>query len=195
MIDKVLALHSALDAADVPHAFGGAIALAYCLRHPRGTIDIDVNVFVPVSRADAVFASLPPEVSWTDTDVEHTKRDEQVRLWWDETAIDLFFAAHPFHDDAGEHRREVPFEGVMLPVLGCTSLAVFKALYNRTKDWSDLEAMSRSGSLDVDAVTSWLEQLLGGDERVTRVRALVGLEAEDDSSPGRTFTDLIRGDD
>ncbi len=43
LVEKVLALSEALTAADVPHAFGGAIALAYCTEDPRGTRDVDVN--------------------------------------------------------------------------------------------------------------------------------------------------------
>ncbi|HEY7952208.1 MAG TPA: hypothetical protein VID70_04420 [Solirubrobacteraceae bacterium] len=42
--DKVLAIHRALAQAKVAHAFGGALALAY-YAEPRGTIDIDLNVF------------------------------------------------------------------------------------------------------------------------------------------------------
>ena len=47
--ERLVTLHQALDAAGVPHAFGGAIALAYCTEDPRGTNDIDCNVCVPAS--------------------------------------------------------------------------------------------------------------------------------------------------
>jgi hypothetical protein len=46
--EKVVAIDRALD--DVPHAFGGALALAY-YAEPRATVDIDLNVFVPVADA------------------------------------------------------------------------------------------------------------------------------------------------
>ena len=46
IVGKITALHAALDDADLPHAFGGALALAWCTERARGTIDIDVNVFV-----------------------------------------------------------------------------------------------------------------------------------------------------
>ena len=42
-----------------PHAFGGALALAWCTERARGTIDIDLNVFVDGSRAREVLAALP----------------------------------------------------------------------------------------------------------------------------------------
>ncbi len=193
MIEKIFAVHDALDDAGVPHAFGGAIALGYCLLHPRGTVDIDVNVFVGAEQARAVFEALPPDVAWGEDDLVTTERDEQIRLWWGETAVDLFFVANAFHVDTGRRAREVQLEGHPLPVLDCVSLAVFKALYNRTKDWADLEAMSRSGTLDVDQVVGWLTRLLGDDERVDHVRAIADLPPDDDDSPGLSFRDLLEG--
>lgn len=37
-------------------------------------------------------------------------------------------------------------------MLSCADLAVFKAFFNRTKDWADLEEMRSAGTLDVDGV-------------------------------------------
>jgi hypothetical protein len=39
--ERVVGLHRALDDCGVPHAFRGAIALAYWTLEPRGAIDID----------------------------------------------------------------------------------------------------------------------------------------------------------
>jgi len=36
--DQLLAVHDGLDAAGIPHAIGGAIALGYCVLEPRGTL-------------------------------------------------------------------------------------------------------------------------------------------------------------
>jgi hypothetical protein len=33
---RLIDIHDALTAADLPHAFGGAVALAYCTQEPRG---------------------------------------------------------------------------------------------------------------------------------------------------------------
>ena len=49
--EKVLLLEEGFAGRGIPHAFGGALALAYYAT-PRATVDIDVNVFVPVARAD-----------------------------------------------------------------------------------------------------------------------------------------------
>lgn len=60
---RLLELHDALNAAGLPHAFGGAIALAYCTREPRESHDLDVNVFVAPSQANDVLAVLPGGVA------------------------------------------------------------------------------------------------------------------------------------
>ena len=39
-------------------------------------------------------------------------------------------------------------------------LAVFKAFFNRTKDWADIEAMIEAGSLDGDRVVGVLVRYL-----------------------------------
>ena len=53
--ERIVALEGAL--AVVPHAFGGALALAY-YAEPRATIDIDLNVFVPADRFPEVAGPL-----------------------------------------------------------------------------------------------------------------------------------------
>jgi hypothetical protein len=57
--DKVIAIHEALRAARIPHAIGGALALAY-YAEPRATIDIDLNVFVSPERWKDVVGALTP---------------------------------------------------------------------------------------------------------------------------------------
>ncbi len=65
---RLLEIHDALSDAGLPHAFGGAIALAYCTQEPRGTRDLDVNVFIDPARAGEVFAALPDAVTVTDAE-------------------------------------------------------------------------------------------------------------------------------
>ncbi len=128
-------------AAGIPHAIGGAIALGYCTLEPRGTRDVDVNVFVAPERAREVFAALPEGVEVSGDRLEQAERDGQVRLRWGITPVDLFLSVLPFHDRVEAHVRHVPFEGRTIPVLDCTALAVFKAMFDRARDWVDIEAM------------------------------------------------------
>jgi hypothetical protein len=47
---------------------------------------------------------------------------------------------------------------------------VNKAMFNRTRDWADIEAMLAAGNLDVDAVRDRLATLVGkDDDRVARL--------------------------
>jgi hypothetical protein len=173
LIDKIIEVHRSLDRAAVPHAFGGALALAWCTQRARGTIDIDVNVFVGPELAAEVVDALPAGVVSTESDLQLLHRDGQVRLWWDGTPVDVFLSTTPFHDQAAARARTERFAETDVPFLSCSDLAVFKAFFNRTKDWADLEEMAGAGSLDVERTLGVLVRYLGGDdERIERLRAL-----------------------
>jgi hypothetical protein len=177
---QVIELERTLDASGVPHAFGGALALAFHIDEPRGTRDIDINVFVGPQQARTVFESLPPGVIWSDGDLRQVADTGQVRLFWDETPVDLFFSTHVFHDEASLHVERVPFDGVTIPVLGATELVVFKAFFDRTKDWADIEAMVEAQDADVHRALGWLVDLLGADDhRVARLRTLLERKPSD----------------
>jgi hypothetical protein len=170
LAQRLLALHEALGRAALPHAFGGAIALAYWTREPRGTRDLDVNVFVPTAEAARVLGALPAGVAVPDGTEEVLARDGQVRLWWDDTPVDVFLDYAPIHAQAAREVRRVPFEGREIPVLGPVELAVFKAMFDRTKDWADIEAVLGAGTASVGAVRGALEPMVGaGDPRLARL--------------------------
>ena len=169
--DQLLAVHDGLDAAGIPHAIGGAIALGYCVLEPRGTRDVDVNVFVGPQRARDVFAAMPEGVELSGVKLEQAERDGQVRLEWGITPIDLFLSVLPFHDRVQAHVREVPFEGRTIPVLDCTGLVVFKAMFDRTRDWADIEAMVEAQSFDAAEASHWIGEMLGDDRRVEQLAA------------------------
>jgi hypothetical protein len=170
LAEQLLELHRRLASAGIPHAFGGAIALAYWTLEPRGTRDIDLNLFVPATEAEGALAALPEAVARDENTGAKIAADGQVRLWWDDTPIDLFFSYEPLHELAARNVRTVPFEGEEIPVLGPVELAVFKAIFDRTRDWADIEAMLAAGNLDADSVRDLLVGLVGGDDkRISRL--------------------------
>lgn len=175
LAERLIAVHDALVEADFPHAFGGAIALGYCTLEPRGTRDLDVNVFVTPDRVKEVFAALPQAVTVTALDLEKAERDGQVRVWWDETPVDVFFNVLPFHSEVARNVRQVSFAERTIPVLGCTALAVFKAMFDRTKDWADIEAMIEAKSIDAADAVAWIRQMAGPD--APEARRLEALQA------------------
>jgi hypothetical protein len=173
LASRLLEIHDALSAAGLNHAFGGAIALAYCTEEPRGTRDLDLNVFVAPQLAKDVFAALPEGVARSEEELARAEADGQIRLWWQDTPIDIFLNVHPFHDEVARGVREVPFSGRLVPVVGCTALAVFKALLSRTKDWADIEEMVAMGELNVSDALAWVTQIVGAESpAVTRLTAL-----------------------
>ena len=176
--EKITAVHRALTAAELPHAFGGALALAFCTRDARGTHDIDVNVLVDVDRAAEVVSSLPDGVAHDADDLALLVRDGQVRLWWDEHPVDVFLDTTDFHRHLPRGVVQERYRGDDVPFLGCDDLAVFKAFFDRPKDWGDLGEMLRAGALDVEVVLGTLVRHLGGDDR--RIEKLRALAAEVD---------------
>jgi hypothetical protein len=168
LVTKLFAIHDTLTAAGLAHAFGGAIALAYCTKEPRGTRDLDLNIFTDSSRAEMALAALPDGISVSTADVEAVVREGQRRLWWDDTPIDVFFNNHPFHEAVASGVTWVPLERRDIPVLDCASLVVFKALFNRTRDWADIEAVSERSPGDVDKAAATIADMLGPDDPIHR---------------------------
>ena len=161
--EKIVAIEQALRAADIPHAFGGANALAY-YGTPRATADIDLNVFVPASRAADVLGVLGAlGVSVEDPAlVERIERDGQVRAFWQETPVDLFFSYDALHDSSMARRRSVDFGGDPIHILSAEDLMIYKALFDREKDWRDIAEMiyAANEALDFDYVREWVERIV-----------------------------------
>lgn len=171
--ERLLAVHAALDDAGLPHAFGGALALAWCTADPRGTSDIDVNVFLPADAARTVVDALPDGVACRPADVAALERDGQVRLWWEKVPIDVFLNTTAFHEEVAARVRVEPFLGVEVPFLVCQDLAVFKTFFNRTRDWADLEDMAAARTIDRAELRATVASLLGdADPRLQRIDAL-----------------------
>jgi hypothetical protein len=173
---KVVAVDRALTKARIPYAFGGALALAY-YAEPRATVDIDVNVFVDVGRAARVAAALKPlgvDPAWADDG--RLAEAGQARTWWGRTPVDVFFAYDDFHEAMERDMRSVPFAGKFhIPVLGAEHLAACKVIFERPKDWLDLEQMLVAvRDFDVTEARRWIERIVGeGDSRLARFDAAV----------------------
>jgi len=171
--DKVLAIHERLRGARIGHAFGGALALAY-YAEPRATIDIDLNVFVAPQRHDAVHAALAPLGVGDEVDAAALLRDGQCRWWWCRTPVDLFFAYDELHDAMRREARTVPFGDAAIVVLSPEHLTVCKAVFDRPKDWLDVEqVLVCEADLDVAEVERWLTRIVGpADRRLQRFAEL-----------------------
>lgn len=171
---KILALHEMLDSLRAPHQFGGAIALAW-YRSPRATTDIDVNLTLAPGEAAPVLAAIEHlGVRIADADREAIARDGQARLDWDGAYLDVFFATLDLHREMLERARTVSFGASEIPILSPEDLIVCKAVFDRPKDWVDIEEIVGWGTKIAGAtVLGWMEKLLGvGSEQSKRLAAL-----------------------
>lgn len=177
LVEKLFAIHDSLAEESIAHAFGGAIALAYCTEEPRGTRDLDVNIFVDAAKAGPTLACLPQGVTVTGEDVAKVERDGQARLDWDGTPVDVFLNNLPLHQAVAAGVVWVPLAGRQVPVLDCASLVIFKAFFDRTKDWADLEAIAQATPEDIDAAATTISELVGRDDpAVQRLEGLIPLD-------------------
>jgi hypothetical protein len=174
LIKKLFSIHESLTKARLAHAFGGAIALAYCIEEPRGTRDLDVNIFVDAAQAGSALEALPAGVRVRKKDIAAVERDGQARLDWNGTPIDVFLKNIPLHDAVAASVVWVPLEGRDVPVLDCASLAVFKAFFDRTKDWADLEEIAKATPEDIEYAAATIAELVAEDDpAVGRLKSLI----------------------
>ena len=173
--EKILAIHEALTDARIPHAFGGALALAY-YAEPRATVDVDVNVFVEPSEAARVETALRPLGVEPAADRAALERDGQTRWRWGVTPVDLFFKNHPIHDAMQEGVRRVPFGETRIPILGPEHLMLCKVAFDRPKDWLDIEQIVLlNPEVDRSELNRWLPRIVpDADPRRDRLEALLG---------------------
>ena len=52
----------------------------------------------------------------------------------------------------------------VVPIVSATDLMVFKMLYDRRKDWADIEELVRYGKVDVEEARSWLTAIVGSED-------------------------------
>lgn len=165
--EKVIELSDELEHRGLPYAFGGAISLNYH-REPRSTLDIDVNVFVEPADGAVVVEALDSRFPVGDR--EHVRmqlRDEgQARTLWGATYVDLFLANTDFHASMARRVVREPFADVTIPVLSIEDLLICKLLFDRPKDWVDIDAVLRAedARLDHGYITSWLDRFLPVDD-------------------------------
>lgn len=179
LVDLVVDVHHQLVASGLSHAFGGALALAY-VAEPRGTVDVDVNVFAPSSDVDSIvdaFGALGlrperPRREWLPI------AGIRVRSGRDPYPVDIF----PSLDERyGEVERRCVTHAfgpgrVLLPFLSAEDLALFKLSFGRDKDWVDLRSIATSfRQLDVDYIEEQLIGLRGPTmyPRIARLRTLI----------------------
>lgn len=175
-------LAAALDARHQDYALGGAIALGYWAA-PRGTVDVDLTLFVPPDK--------PSECVWLLQDLgckltaapalDSLREHGFCRVEYDGVRVDVFLPTIEFYAAARERRRLVKLGEQPIQIWDAESLAVFKMMFFRRKDIADLEQLlnTQRESLDCTWIEEQLVQLFGRhDPRLSQwneLRKEVGL--------------------
>ncbi len=175
-VELIVAVHNHFVSAGLSHAFGGALALGY-IATPRGTVDIDVNVFVPPSEMDRVAAALGPLGYRTPHGTHEAVPVSGIRFEHvtDPFPLDAFPSLDERYVEVERRRVHHPFgrRGDVLPFLSAEDLCVFKLSFGRPQDWVDLRAIARTRpTLDIEYVERQLVALRGPTmyPRVARLR-------------------------
>ena len=176
LLVRLRAIHEALDGSGFDHAVGGAIALAVHVKEPRFTSDIDLNVMADPDHPEALLGCLPNGIVVHPGAAGEIRRDGQTRLLWPEpnTPVDLFLPQHPtYHRLVNDRAVPVDFLGHGIKVLSATDLMVFKAMFDRSKDWVDIETLLDNQAGNPDEAAAFLGEFLGEDNpRIARLLKL-----------------------
>ena len=102
-------------------------------------------------------------------------REGQVRCRWGRTPIDLFFSYDALHEAMRASTQLVPFGPDTIPILGPEHLVVCKAVFNRPKDWLDIEqVLATVDGFDAADAMRELERVVGADDpRAVRLHEVV----------------------
>ena len=169
----------ALDAAGLPYAIGGALALSY-YTPPRATLDVDINIFIAVpGEIDKALACLT-ECGFEPENLSTLHRmageDGQFRGHIGGMRVDVFVPAIDYYAALEGRRRQVLIAARPGWILGPEDLAVLKMMFFRRKDLADVDILvhAQGANLDLAAVRSQLVDLMGDDdERVREWDAIV----------------------
>lgn len=156
-----------LEIAGIPHAIGGALALAVW-GFPRATNDVDLDVFVTADRLEPVIDALQR----AGLSVDRTGALESARERGDFRAssgpmrVDVFVSSMPFYDTVRERIRRAPLQGSPAWFLSPEDLVIFKLLFFRTKDLLDIERLVAflGSSFDRGYVRHWILELVGEED-------------------------------
>jgi hypothetical protein len=157
-----------LERAGLAYAIGGAIAYGL-YAPPRATNDVDLNVFVSPDELHAVFEALESAGAVVDRAAAATSARERgdfiARI--EGMRVDVFVPSIPLSDSAAARVREGTLLGRPITVLSAEDLVLFKLLFFRTKDLSDVErlVLFQEDQLDHRYIREWLVRMVGEEDQ------------------------------
>jgi hypothetical protein len=154
----------ALERRGQDYALGGAIALGYWAQ-PRGTLDVDITLFLPSDR--------PSESVWLLQEIgcelqasaalASLREHGFCQVQYGGRRLDVFLPIIPFYELARARRQRVPLRDGQAFVWDAATLCVFKMMFFRRKDLADVEQVlhAQRERLDRAWIRSQLEAIFG----------------------------------
>lgn len=175
--DVAFALAQSLERLGQEYAFGGAIALGYW-GLLRGTMDVDLTIFLSPEQPEQCVRLLEQigcEVPEAEA-IALLKEHGLCRASYAGLRVDVFTPTIPFYQAAKDRRRLVPLKSGHIMVWDAETLAVFKMMFFRDKDFVDLKKVlsHQKATFDHDWVRAQLIDIYGRrDTRILRWDELV----------------------
>ena len=133
------------------YALGGAIALGFW-GAPRGTVDVDVTVYLPPEKpSDCLWLLQEIGCEFSAGNALESFRDHGFcRVMYAGMRVDVFLPIIPFYQLALARRRRVELVGHPIMIWDAESLTVFKMMFFRRKDMADVEQILRTQGSEYD---------------------------------------------
>jgi hypothetical protein len=135
---------------------------------PRGTVDVDLNLFLPAGEVDAAVAAFVTLGITVDLEQARaaSRRDGMFVTTYGGMRVDVFTASIGFAWEAQRTRVRHAIEGRSAWFLSAEALAVFKLLFFRGKDLVDLERLVavQERRLDTSYVRRHVVEMMGADD-------------------------------
>ena len=170
-------LAAALNAAECEYALGGAIALGFWAE-PRGTLDVDLTLFLPVTQPSScvrLLQNIGCEVR-SNQAIQSLTEHGFCQVEFGGRRVDIFLPLTPFYEQARLRRQKVILGDQPVMIWDAETLCVFKMMFFRRKDLADVEQVLRMQSSDFDAqwVREQLVEMYGKlDPRISQWNELV----------------------
>ena len=141
------------------YALGGAIALGYW-GAPRGTIDVDLTVYLPPDKpSDCLWLLQDIGCQLSATEAGQSLRERGFcRVTFAGVRVDVFLPIVPFYEAARARRKRVELARQPIMIWDAESLTVFKMMFFRRKDLADVEQILRTQGTSLDRV--WVRDQL-----------------------------------
>jgi hypothetical protein len=170
-------LANRLEAIGCDYALGGAVALA-CWAEPRGTVDVDVSLYLPIGELGETITALHN----IGADFSAVKARESLeshgfcQVEFMGRRLDVFLPIAAIYEWARPRRQRKQIGPGHALVWDAETLCVFKMMFFRRKDLADVEAMLRTQGAALDH--AWVENALRDmygerDPRINQWRELV----------------------